>query len=152
VNFATRGGTDVEVVSREGELALLRVADGAPVRGPSRWARPLAAGEGLWAMAYLSPASEHTVLGVWSATGSAKDKRASAFALTVVPYRLIAAVLGALMLACAVVPIDRARRRWRWRRGGRCGACGYDLRGGGGICPECGAGPRPVALAIAAEV
>jgi len=30
------------------------------------------------------------------------------------------------------------RRRVRRRRGGRCAACGYDLRYVGGTCPECG--------------
>lgn len=29
-------------------------------------------------------------------------------------------------------------RRYRWLRRGRCGHCGYDLRGGTGQCPECG--------------
>ncbi len=31
-------------------------------------------------------------------------------------------------------------RRWRRRRGGRCGRCGYDLAGIDGPCPECGDG------------
>lgn len=33
------------------------------------------------------------------------------------------------------------RRRGRLRRG-ECVRCGYDLRGGGGVCPECGREPR----------
>ena len=40
---------------------------------------------------------------------------------------------------------DRARRRRRLARG-CCPACGYDLRGAGDACPECGAArPRPAA-------
>ncbi len=31
------------------------------------------------------------------------------------------------------------RRGENWRRPGFCRACGYDVRGGGGVCPECGA-------------
>jgi hypothetical protein len=39
--------------------------------------------------------------------------------------------------------IRRLRDRRR-RRAGRCVACGYDLRGAGGTCPECG-GPTHIA-------
>ncbi|HVU63895.1 MAG TPA: hypothetical protein VHC70_07955 [Phycisphaerales bacterium] len=40
-----------------------------------------------------------------------------------------------------------AFRRLRWRRMGKCGQCGYDLKGlaAGARCPECGALPRPAA-------
>lgn len=31
-----------------------------------------------------------------------------------------------------------ARRRRRWGRDGKCLACGYDLTGIDGVCPECG--------------
>ena len=39
-----------------------------------------------------------------------------------------------------------ALRRWRWRRAGRCGTCGYELVGlpEGSRCPECGTVPAPM--------
>jgi hypothetical protein len=52
----------------------------------------------------------------------------------VIPYWFV--------LACAAMwpafSVMRRMRRWRWKRTGRCAACGYDLRGGGERCPECG--------------
>ena len=65
-----------------------------------------------------------------------------AAAVVIVPY-------AALALPAAVLPVGRGfgaawRRAARWRRlrRGRCGGCGYDLRGSGGRCPECGEAGR----------
>jgi hypothetical protein len=57
----------------------------------------------------------------------------------VISYRFLAATIGTLLAAVIV-----KRRLWpalraRWRRKRkRCTACGYDLRGSTGVCPECG--------------
>jgi hypothetical protein len=50
-----------------------------------------------------------------------------------VPYWAVAAGLLGPM-TCRLIPWARARRRKR----GTCRACGYDLRGTPGRCPECG--------------
>lgn len=41
-------------------------------------------------------------------------------------------------LALGVLVLLASGRRWGRRRGNRCVACGYDLSGGGNVCPECG--------------
>ncbi|MFT3686852.1 MAG: hypothetical protein QM783_18350 [Phycisphaerales bacterium] len=51
------------------------------------------------------------------------------------------AVFGGPLLVVLCVP--GVVRRMRRGRKGLCVACGYDLRGAGGVCPECGAGPAP---------
>jgi hypothetical protein len=53
----------------------------------------------------------------------------------------VAAPYWFLVVVLAVPVLVWARRRWiLWRRarGGRCLACGYDLRFSGDRCPECG--------------
>jgi hypothetical protein len=47
-------------------------------------------------------------------------------------------VLAGIVPAARVPGLLRARRRRRRQRRGRCAECGYDLRGGGVRCPECG--------------
>ena len=53
--------------------------------------------------------------------------------------------------------IRHARRTWRvsrFKRAGCCTACGYDLRGSEGWCPECGSSPkasRPTAAVAARD-
>ena len=58
-----------------------------------------------------------------------------------VPYWLLIGACGGLGWWIGAGP-RQARRR---RRRGQCLACGYDLRGTPGRCPECGATPEPSA-------
>lgn len=54
----------------------------------------------------------------------------------VMPYWLPAAMLLSMCAAAALLPRYRAMRR---HAGGRCCACGYDLKANvSGMCPECG--------------
>jgi hypothetical protein len=56
-------------------------------------------------------------------------------------------------LACALLPVLRARRTWKARakarreRAGLCPSCGYDLRATPGRCSECGA-DSPIARTV----
>jgi hypothetical protein len=61
-------------------------------------------------------------------------------------------VVIVLMLTPALWITIRTGRRW-WlarirRRRGLCMECGYDLRGGGGVCPECGAVSRSATASL----
>ncbi len=59
------------------------------------------------------------------------------FHAILVPYWALAGVL-------ALLPARLFRQtfmKWRWRRQGRCGGCGYDISRSAGRCPECG---RPI--------
>jgi hypothetical protein len=58
-----------------------------------------------------------------------------------VPHWFVAAVLLALPAGRLVRRWQAARRKGRRTRHGRCGDCGYDLRGTPHRCPECGAIP-----------
>jgi hypothetical protein len=58
--------------------------------------------------------------------------------MVVVPYWVVLAVGAVLVLGKRVVWTSLVRRRRRRR--GWCEGCGYDLRGSGERCPECGRG------------
>jgi hypothetical protein len=58
-----------------------------------------------------------------------------------------ATLVGLAMFACTVRgtvrDIRRHQRALKYMRDGRCGWCGYDVRGlAGGVCPECGKAVR----------
>jgi hypothetical protein len=59
------------------------------------------------------------------------------FLLVTVPYWLLA-LLTAILPTILGMRLVRAVRRRSRISAGKCPRCGYDLRGGGGICPECG--------------
>jgi hypothetical protein len=66
------------------------------------------------------------------------------------PFQWIVRVPAWTVLVLAVVAtlaLLRLDRPERWRRAGRCFACGYDRRGIApeSPCPECGAAPVPTA-------
>jgi hypothetical protein len=59
------------------------------------------------------------------------------FQIVTVPYWLLA-LMTAILPAIVGVRLARSMRQRGRLRAGMCQQCGYDLRGGGGICPECG--------------
>jgi hypothetical protein len=66
-------------------------------------------------------------------------ERTAAFDTTLicVPWYAIFLVMLALNLQLIINQFI-ARKSRRWRRIGHCAYCGYDLRGAGDCCPECG--------------
>ena len=61
-------------------------------------------------------------------------------ALIGLPLWSMLALTTAVPLMILTRSIRNGMRRWRWRRRGRCPACGYDLTGNtSGVCPECAA-------------
>lgn len=85
------------------------------------------------ALFYFDSISEFSFLGLGtrSVVRGGEESR-----LINVPYWMPAIALVAAAFAC-IGPAYR--RRCRARRG-LCEHCGYDLQGGGGLCPECGLG------------
>jgi hypothetical protein len=63
----------------------------------------------------------------------------SQFRLVIIPWAGIVALLAVGPVLWGLSMYRRIRRKRRITRG-RCGECGYDLRGKGGVCPECGIG------------
>jgi hypothetical protein len=78
--------------------------------------------------------SEAKDLRGWLGFGVIKRSGVGTIRAVVIPYWFVMVCAGFWPGACVM----RWGRRWRWKRMGRCVACGYDLRGGGERCPECG--------------
>ena len=84
----------------------------------------------------VHPRLERMGFGFGAQQDAGRVRSYSAWALRV-PWWAIAA----MMLVPHTVVMARgfaAQRRINWRRGGRCGGCGYDLRSSADRCPECG--------------
>jgi hypothetical protein len=70
--------------------------------------------------------------------------------LLVLSCGVVPTIAGFVLLAALLAPLLPARAETRWRSGA-CPGCGYDRRGGGTTCPECGEawGPPPPRLTSA---
>ena len=84
----------------------------------------------------VHPRLERMGFGFGAQQDAGRVRAYSAWALRV-PWWAIAATM--LVPHAAVMARGfAAQRRIDWRRGGRCGGCGYDLRSSTDRCPECG--------------
>lgn len=138
-------GVSCELASAGGGASFLRVEDGSirramGLRYDIMGKRPGAT----WFSPLLNSAGSKEkagFVGEWGVVlGADPSTTAYTYRLTRVPF---SAVTGVLCVAPVLALLGTARRwlrRRRYLRSGRCVACGYDLRGSCGRCPECGAG------------
>jgi hypothetical protein len=85
-----------------------------------------------------------TVLKDWTVMGTGYQYSALSYTYRSGQYHLVR-VNSLLVLAASGIgvvslarKIMRGRRRRKWLADGCCAACGYDLRAGHEVCPECG--------------
>lgn len=71
-------------------------------------------------------------------TASFSSMERSAHCL-VMPWAVVALIFAILPALWGYME-TRERKYWRRKIAGHCVSCGYDLRGAGGVCPECGRG------------
>lgn len=92
-----------------------------------------------------TPPVIHRFLGVEAAAVTFFGGSPPMYRVVVIPLAYLAAPLAVLPAAWVV---RRARRRG-YVGAGRCGRCGYDLRGNpSGRCPECGCAERGTADSV----
>jgi hypothetical protein len=144
-SFAAQG-LDWEVTFGGGQVAVLRVQDQAPPHGAMvRRYEPAKYPEGLWYWRRFAPLTSETKWkGFYAAEGMTDGGPLLPYRLMIVPYWMVAAVLAVVPGILALGWMRARIRRAAWVRTNRCGRCGYDLRGLGGRCPECGAGVRVI--------
>jgi hypothetical protein len=76
--------------------------------------------------------------GLWGASGRGWVAKRFEYLRTVVAPAWFVIALSLVLPASGTLRVTRAVRRHRRLRGGRCAACGYDLRATPERCPECG--------------
>jgi hypothetical protein len=141
-----RGGSEYELSSHTGAVRWLRVHDAAAPR-PLEWASGRTD-----ANRYEQSAPTHTNALASSATSgrwgfkidrglTIPDARSAvhSYLMIRVPYWALVGLAGAWPLGWSLARTHRTLRRHVRRRRGNCVQCGYDLRGAGATCPECGA-------------
>jgi hypothetical protein len=125
------------LISSRGEVSL--VVTNVPLGANRAWtieAHPVSDGDAQGLRQLLVDRAEYQKgRGRFSwARGNFREVSGSWFFVAEAPHWVLVIVLAVPVLAWG-------RRRWvLWRRerGGRCLACGYDLRFSGERCPECG--------------
>jgi hypothetical protein len=73
----------------------------------------------------------------WQTKNDFKSEATERISGVILPYWTTFIFLAPAIAAC-VVAARRHRQAKAWRRAGRCGQCGYDLRSSADRCPECG--------------
>jgi hypothetical protein len=137
---------EFELSSRDGKFRLLHVGDWPGRFGPlafeeviGQWGRgdPWIDGTG---SGLIRAAGTNSRAGFSVAHGSVRvsDSSNYGYRLIEAPGRVVAAGLGVWPVAALLQWVAGWQRSRSRMRANRCRACGYDLRGSSGSCPECG--------------
>jgi hypothetical protein len=142
VSFVT-GRSEHELVSQNGRVSWLRVADEPRLRALMTRSEQVKLNVGEWFAPYLNAAALKEKLGVTVSSGKTASPGAGVaaypFYLLQVRYSTVIAALAAWPVVFAVIGVTRVLRRRLRVAMGKCRRCGYDVRWGEGKCPECGA-------------
>jgi len=109
---------------------------GAPIRPQQEW-RGEWAGFGIRKASYPPlPTAQHLYMESALARGLIVQSMGWVDSLSMVRFPC-----WIVVLLSALLPVRQLYlliRREKWKQSGRCAGCGYDLRGSGQTCPECG--------------